>query len=492
MSYVISAGELAGIDRREIPRGGSLQLGSTYTATYAEIWRTQPQVRTVVDFLARNLAQIGLQLFERVSDTDRRRVTDHPLAQMLDRPNPKMTQYRFVDTLVHDIGIYDVACFAKLKAADGSRSLFRLPPAKLTPIGDSWLDLDGVKLKGSKGSREFDLADVLLFRGYSPTGVWGTPPMETLRQILLESWNAGIYRSQMWSNGARFSGVIERPQAAKWSPRAREDFRNDWSGLYTGDGPGAGGTPILEDGMKFVASQITPQQAEYTQARKLTREEVASAYHVPLPMVGILEHATFSNIKEQHQQLYQDTLGPWLVMMQQEFALQLLGDFPGTAGMYPEFNLEAKMRGSFEEQAGVMQTMVGAPVMTRNEGRGRLNLPRIDGGDELITPLNVLTGGQASPTDSAPKAAPVVEYSHDASRPAGDGAKHYVDDSNPWAQLPADHPNRDKQCRVCGTIWISKTYARECERRDIVRAEDEGDADTLLAAAAITESIEGR
>ena len=33
------------------------------------------------------------------------------------------------------------------------------------------------------------------------------------------------------------------------------------------------------------------------------------------------------------------------------------------------------------------------------------NLPAIEGGDELIVPLNVVEGGQASPTDSAPPAA---------------------------------------------------------------------------------------
>jgi hypothetical protein len=40
--------------------------------------------------------------------------------------------------------------------------------------------------------------------------------------------------------------------------------------------------------------------------------------------------------------------------------------------------------------------------MTRNEARARVNLPQVDGGDDLVTPLNVLIGDQASPTDSAP------------------------------------------------------------------------------------------
>jgi HK97 family phage portal protein len=366
---------------------------------YGELWRTQPQMRTVVDFVARNIAQIGLPLFRRVSDTDRERITDHPLAALVKRPNPRMTRYRMIDSLVHDLAIYDVACWWKAKGP----SLVRLPPSKLTPVGESWIDLEAVRLRGSRGMKDFTLDEVVLFRGYSPTGVWGTPPAETLRQILLEEWNASQYRQQLWRNGARFPGVIERPAGKTWSPRAREEFRSDWQGLYTGDGPGVGGTPILEDGMKFTANGVTPKDAEYISARKLTREEVAAAYHVPLPMVGILDHATFSNIREQHQQLYQDCLGPWLTLIQEELALQLVPDFDSSGELYFEFNLDAKMRGTFEEQAAYMQTLVGAPVMTRAEGRARLNLPFIAGSDELIVPMNVTEGGQASPTDSAPK-----------------------------------------------------------------------------------------
>ena len=38
--------------------------------------------------------------------------------------------------------------------------------------------------------------------------------------------------------------------------------------------------------------------------------------------------------------------------------------------------------------------------MTRNEARADNNLPPVEGGDELIVPLNVVEGGQASPQDT--------------------------------------------------------------------------------------------
>jgi hypothetical protein len=141
--------------------------------------------------------------------------------------------------------------------------------------------------------------------------------------------------------------------------------------------------------MKYVPASTSPRDAQYIESRKLTREEVAAAYHIPPPMVGILDHATYSNITEQHKNLYQDTLGPWLAMIQQELALQLLPEFPGAGDLYVEFNLQEKLRGSFEEQAAQLQTAVGGPYMSRNEARAKLNLPQLDGADELVVPLNL-------------------------------------------------------------------------------------------------------
>jgi phage portal protein BeeE len=141
--------------------------------------------------------------------------------------------------------------------------------------------------------------------------------------------------------------------------------------------------------MKYVPASTNPKDAQWIEGRKLTREEVTSAYHIPLTLVGILDHATYSNISEQHKMLYQDTLGPTLQMIQQELALQLFPDFAGVEDMYLEFNIAEKLRGNFEEQAQQMQTSVGGPWMTRNEARARVNLPQIPDGDQLINPLNL-------------------------------------------------------------------------------------------------------
>lgn len=408
MAFVVTDGQLAAVQKPSpVAIGKSIRLGETLSADYAEIWRTQQQVRTVCSFLGRNIAQIGAHVYRRVSDVDRERVTNHEVARLLNKPNPRTTRYRMMDSLVQDLGIFDNALLAKIKnkSTDITQGLVRIPPFMVEPDGGNWMWPDGYWVGGKKRGLWLEADSVIHFRGYNPTDSrWGVSPMETLRQMLAEEYEAGVSRQQMWANGARFPGYIKRPKGSTWSDEARKQFQADWNAAYTGQGSGAGGTPILEDDMDFHASGITPHDAQYLEVRKLTREEVAAAYHIPPPMVGILDHATFSNIKEQHQHLYQDTLGPWLKMISEELELQLLREFEDAADLYIEFNMQEKMQGSFEEQAQSLQTSVGGPWLTRNEARARQNLPQIEGGDDLITPLNVITGGQASPTDSAPKA----------------------------------------------------------------------------------------
>ncbi|QRI45413.1 portal protein [Arthrobacter phage Leona] len=405
MAFVVSDGALKGLSTPAPMPRSSIRLADDFTQDYAAIWRAQGSVRTTVDFLGRNIASLGLHTFRRVSDNDRERLTTHPLARLLARPNPATTPYRLMDGLVRDLAIFDRAYWLKMFTA-GTPWLLRLPPAAVVPQG-SWLWPEAFEYNGTKGKKVFPADQVVHFRGYSPEGdLAGSSPIESLRRVLSEEYEAGRMREQTLRNGARASGYLERPvpqpgQAA-WSKEARDRFRMQWRAQYTGGGPEAGGTPILEDGMKFVPAQQSAKDLQYVEVRKLAREEVAAAYFIPPTMVGIMDSATFSNIKEQHKHLYQDTLGPWLTMISQELELQLLPDFPDSEGVYLEFNLEEKLRGSFEEQAAQLQAATGGPWMTRNEARAMRNLPAIEGGDELIVPLNVIEGGQASPQDSAP------------------------------------------------------------------------------------------
>lgn len=364
---------------------------------YRGLYRSQPDVRVVVDFIARNIAQLGLNLHERVDDTDRRRDTTHEVIRTLNRPTPWLTRYRLIEQTVIDMAVMAHAYWVIVTAPKADRDdllwLVPVPPERMRMLGDlaptSYLycphgrdsEQDAVPLRRN-GVVHFQYGD-------------GTSPLETLRPVLMEARASQSYRSRLWKNDARLSGVIERPlEAPVWGTDARARWREQFDAKYTGAG-NAGRVLILEEGMAWKSVTSSSRDAEWVAGAKLNREDVARAYHVPLPMVGILDHATFSNIKEQHRNLYQDSIGPWLESLTQDMELQLLQQFEEADGRYLEFNIQAKLAGSFEEQVNALQTSVGTPWVTTNEARGRMNLPSIEGGDSLARPLN-MSGADAA------------------------------------------------------------------------------------------------
>ena len=406
MGFVQTAGSVRALSGRPTFAAPSrrIALSSLMAVEYGEIWRTQDSVRTVVTFLARNIAQLGLPLYQRKGDADRQRLQDHPLAVLLRRPNPWTTRYRLINGLVHDFAIYDVAYWLKSKTDDGTVGVVRIPPKMVTPKGDNWLTPEAFEIAGTKQRKLVPADEIVYFRGYGLDEDVGTSPLEALRRTLREEWTGSEMREQIMRNGARVSGYLERPPisvAGDWSDQSRTRFKKDWQEQYAGDGAAqAGGTPLLEDGIQFKPAAQTAKELQYIEGRKLTREEVAAAYFIPPPMVGILDKASFSNITEQHKMLYQDTLGPWLTMIQDEIALQLVPDFePGAKAQdfYVEFNLREKLTGSFEQRGAVLSQAVGAPWLTRNEARAMDNRPPVDGGDDLIQPLNVTQNGDQNP-----------------------------------------------------------------------------------------------
>ena len=151
--------------------------------------------------------------------------------------------------------------------------------------------------------------------------------------------------------------------------------------------------PLLEDGMDLKRLGFSAKEEQYVEANKLSLATVAQVFHVNPTMVGLLDNANYANVREFRRMLYGDTLGPMIEMIQQRvnaFLVPLVTE-DDVDDIYVEFNIAAKLAGSFEEQSAVMQAAIGGPWMSINEGRAKQNLPRIDGGDEVLRNLNQTT-----------------------------------------------------------------------------------------------------
>lgn len=417
MASVVSQGQVTAITPQRLGPGpggpfgtvvvdGAVSSWADFLARSGEcsvdplrVWGEQPSVRKVIDFIARALASTPLKTYQRASDTDRPRVTLHPVPRILSAPGGLVTPYRFWYDVVVDWMLYDRWCVLKVSNVDPSRGLdlVRLQAHRVQFVDDG---LGRVTEVWVDGKTKLDPSACLFDHGYSPLGANGTTPMQTLGGLLRESTEAVAYRRGVWQRGARVPAVIERPSTAPpWTNEARQRFLAGWS-AYSRGGSREGGNPILEDGMKLVkAEAFSPRDAEDLSGRQLADSEVASAFQVAPELVGARQ-GNYSNVDAFRQMKYRDSLGPYYVAWEQVINLMLVPDLDPTGALYVEADLDAKLRGSFDEQAQILSTSTGAPWLLRNEARALQNLPALPDGDELVTPLNVLVGGQASPRDS--------------------------------------------------------------------------------------------
>lgn len=371
----------------------------------SELWATQPHLRMVVDFLARNIAQLGTYAYTRQDDGGRERQTTTELARILRKPNPEQTNYEFIRDIVGDLALYDEAYLLRLTAArtdiDAAYEVRILRPSWV--VGTKKSNAYGVgfhlvRFPDSNATFEIPSEQIVHLHGWNPVDPkTGVSPLISLKNTLAEQVYAATFRKQLWQRGGRVGAYLRRPETApKWDPVAKNNFVTAFKAAWTGSaGTQAGGVPLLEDGMTLERLGFSAKEEQYVEGNKLSLQTVASVFHVNPTMVGLLDNANYSNVREFRRMLYGETLGPRLAELEQKmngFLLPLLGVDPDTT--YIEFNVEQRLRGSFEEQAAVFSTAVGGPWLTINEARAKQNLPSVDGGDELIRPKNLYQNGE--------------------------------------------------------------------------------------------------
>lgn len=376
----------------------------------AQLYRTQPNLRAVVSFLADNAAQIPIKVYERASDTDRPRVLDSPAALLLAKPNPDMTAYEFKRWMYSDMLLYErfLTLIVPSKATDSGWELRPIPAGWIQSYkGKSPFAPEAIVIGTGQGTGQIEVPAnrFILFHGYDPTDPMRQySRISALKETLHEQIESNGFRRQMWHRGGRFNAYLTRPKdVAQWSEPAFQRFKETWKASWAGDDAAeGGGMPILEDGMEIKTVQFNSKDAQWAESVKLSREDCAAVYHVNPGMIWPGSGQTYASARDNARALYNDCLAPTLMQATDRLNMVLLPRVGEPGNHYIAYDITIKTEGTYEEKIATLSSAVGAPFLSRNEARARLDLPAIEGGDDLITPLNVLTGGLASPRDTDP------------------------------------------------------------------------------------------
>ena len=378
------------------------------SANYAWIYTNSPAVRTVVDVIVRNVGQLDLRLYEEVSEDERQPDPTHPAALSLRYPNEETSADAWIRSMMKDFLIFDDA-FSVISPAPGGQINLNWVPAHMVEVrGSSLFRAEGYRVWRIDGTWiDFPPDQMLHWHGQNPLDPrMGSSRLDTLRAVIAEDAALQQATVELANSGLTEPAWVFRPlEAPEWSNEARRGFEEDLTNRMRRRNKSP---VVLEEGMELRSFGVNPKDAEMMSVRRWAIERVAAVYGVPLGMVGLAD-----NLAEAQTQFYSDTLPPYCEeftkMLNQRILVRV---YDWTDGCF-EFNLDEKLMG--DERLKTLVAASGRPVMTTDEARAKLNLPPINGGDELVTPMNVIVGDN-------PKPSPQVMGPQDPNGPPQDGS----------------------------------------------------------------------
>jgi len=180
--------------------------------------------------------------------------------------------------------------------------------------------------------------------------------------------------SLFFENGARPGGILTAPGAISNETAARLKAR--WEAAYGGENSGK--IAVLGDGLTFEPLRMTAVDSQLIEQLRWSAEVVCSVFHVPKYKIGLAEPA-YGNLEEMNTDYYATCLQAPIEGMEVGLDEGLrVGESYGV-----ELDIDGLMRMNPSALVKVAADGVKGSVMTPDESRRRLNLPRVEGGDTI-------------------------------------------------------------------------------------------------------------
>lgn len=189
----------------------------------------------------------------------------------------------------------------------------------------------------------------------------------------------------------------------------------------------AGELRIFDRGLKYSAVGSTMAEADIVKQEEFILQSVARAVYVQPNKVFDFSRATYSNIEEAAIAFVTDTMTNEITAIEAE--VNSLFEIMGQPDTYLKFEMRGLLRGSFKAQIEAFVAAVYGGIYKRSEVRDLLELPFVEGSDELLQPTAYIaidrTTGEAKPvpkalasgvralTDGADPLAPVLADARD-------------------------------------------------------------------------------
>ena len=193
------------------------------------------------------------------------------------------------------------------------------------------------------------------------------------------------HENRFFANMSRPSGVLSTDMTltADQTKSLRDRFNELSKDMNTG------GLPILTSGLQYQQVSMSAVDAEIIETYKMTKEDIASVFRIPLPLIGVMDKATFNNTETLMKFWVSSGLG--YIIEHIENSLEDLFDLP--ANEHIEFDTEFLLQADFKGRMDGLKTAVQGGIMTPNEARTKEGLSRVEDGDKPFMQMQMVSLG---------------------------------------------------------------------------------------------------
>lgn len=349
---------------------------------------TAMQVSTVwacVKLLSETVASLPVLVFR---ETPQGRVLDpdHWFARLMAiGPNRYQTRVEFFETVMLNLALHGNA-YCRIERIAGE-------PRSLLPLMSAQVEAELLR----DGSMIYTYTHDSNVNVYAAESIWhlklygnaviGKSPLAFGRNIISIAQAADKTVSKIYQNGGKPSGVLSLDRLL--TPEQRAAARQSFSSLTTGTDERL---LVLEQGMKFDQISLSPQDIELLASRRFQNEEICRWFGVPAVMVNDTSGSTTwgSGIEQIVSGFYKLTLRPYLERIEASVFRHLLTEQDRVDGISVEFDFEGLLRSDFRTRLEAYRTAVGGTIMTPNEVRRMEGLTDVEGGDALLSQVNMV------------------------------------------------------------------------------------------------------
>ncbi len=249
---------------------------------------------------------------------NKRRDDQHPVAQLLARPNPEQGGRDYFEAAYGFLQTAGNAYLEYSDLGDGHGELYVLRPdrMKVIPGAQGWpqgyeYSVGGRSIKLTRDGDGF--LPVLHLKLFHPAhDHYGFSPLEAAA-FAIDIHNAsGAWNKALLDNAARPSGALVysgREGAEHLTAEQFDRLKSELQDAHTG--PQNAGRPVLLDGgLDWKPMSMSPSDMDFMQAKNSAAREIALAFGVPPMLLGIPGDNTYANFREAQVAFWRQTAVP--------------------------------------------------------------------------------------------------------------------------------------------------------------------------------------